>query len=268
MFRSRAILSTVALVLLTAPTSALAQGMDLTLFVGAASPIYADRLTFRASVPSLPGVAITSPETPELRANGGLVFGGALAFELGILGIEGRLDSTEVGLDLSGGRYDFRGTSFPFDGLTASIGVGDGRFDADRLHLLSANVRLRTPGPIGIVASGGLSYLNEVVINGSAPVAVQVAGLALPSIQSRLRLRAVPGESGSRVGVNGGAGLRIGGGRLALLGEVRVFYFRDFELRVDVDNAPAALRDVLDGMAPIRFEPVIVNAQGGIVLRF
>jgi hypothetical protein len=34
-----------------------------------------------------------------------------------------------------------------------------------------------------------------------------------------------PGESEQRLGLNGGAGLRIGGSRVALMAEVRVFYF-------------------------------------------
>jgi hypothetical protein len=266
MFRPLPIIPVILLTLLL-PTAAFAQG-DLTVFLGAAYPVYDDRLTLRPSVPSLPGVAVSAASTPELRANGGLVFGAALAFELGILGIEGRLDSTEVGLDLTAGQYDVRGTTVPFQGLTGNIQIGAGHFDADRLHLLSINARLRTPGPVGLVASGGLSYLPEIVMNGSVPLSANLAGIALPAIAPRLRLRAAPGESDSRVGLNGGAGIRIGGKRMALMAEARVFYFRDFELRFDVDGAPGFLADLLDGLAPITFEPVIVNAQAGLVFKF
>lgn len=253
---------------LATPVPASGQGGDFTIFVGGAYPVYDERLTLRPSVPSLPGVDVTVEGSPELRANGGLVFGGALAFELGILGIEGRLDATDIGFDLTGARYDLRADATPIGGLAASITIGNGRLDADRLYLLSLNARLRTPGPIGIFASGGLSYLPGVDITGSAPFSVDVGGISLPGASPRVRLRAAPGESDHRFGLNGGAGLRVGGSRVAVMGEVRVFYFQDYRLRFGVDGAPDELNDVLDDLAPISFDPVIVNAQAGLVLRF
>jgi hypothetical protein len=242
--------------------------VDLTLFLGGAYPIYDERLTLRPSAPSISGVEVSVTGTPEIRADGGPVFGGALAFEFGVFAIEGRLDATSVGFDLTGARYDLRATQPPFQGLTGSITVGDGRLDADRFAILSANARLRTPGPIGLVVSGGLSYLPDVTITGSVPLSVEIGGLSpLPGLEPRLRLRAAPGESGHRVGVNGGAGIRVGS-RVAFMAEVRVFYFSEFELQFDVENAPDLVAELVQGVAPVRFEPVIVNAQAGLVLRF
>jgi hypothetical protein len=122
-----------------------AQGFDLTFFVGRAFPTYDERLTLRPSTPALPGVDISVQGSPLIEADGGPVFGGALAFEFGVLGIEGRLDATDVGLAITGARYNLRGTRPPFDGLTANITVSDGSLDADRIPLLSVNARLRTP---------------------------------------------------------------------------------------------------------------------------
>jgi hypothetical protein len=257
----------VVLALLAVTSPAFAQG-DVTSFLGGAYPVYDDRLTLRPSIPSLPDADVTVTGTPELRTNGGLVFGGAVAFEAGIIGIEGRLDATEVGFDLTGARYDVRATAPPFEGLTAAVTVGDGHFDADCLYLLSLNVRLRTPGPIGLVASGGLSYLPDVTITGAVPLSVQISGLPALPITPQVRLRVAAGESEQRFGLNGGAGLRIGGSRVALMAEIRVFYFRDYELRFDVDDAPDIVGDLLDGINAIRFEPVIVNAQAGLVFKF
>jgi len=258
-----------AAVAMAAAPHAFAQGGDLTVFVGRAYPVYDERLTLRPSVPSLPGADITVTGTPELRAAGGLVAGAALAFELGVLGIEGRLDSTGIGFDVTGARYDLRTSAPPFQGLTGAVVIGDGRLDADRLNLLSLNARLRTPGPVGLVASGGFSYLPDVSISGSVPLSAQIVGLPVfSSLDAPLRLRAAPGESNHRFGVNGGAGLRIGGRWVALMAEVRAFYFREYELRFGVDGAPALVTDLLDGLAPVRFEPVIVNAQAGLVFRF
>jgi len=254
--------------ILGAVESARAQGGDLTLFVGAAYPVYDERLTLHPSAPSLPGTEITVTGNPELRAAGGLVAGGALAFELGVLGIEGRLDSTALGFDWTGARYDVRAISPIFQGITGTVIVGDGEFDAKRVNLLSINARLRTPGPVGLVASGGFSLLPDVTITGSVPLVAQLSGVPIVGTAPRLRLTAAPGESDHRFGVNGGAGLRVGGSRVAVQGEVRVFYFREYELRFAVDDAPEIVGELLEEVAPVRFEPVIVNAQVGLVFKF
>ena len=243
--------------------------VDLTLFLGRAYPVYDERLTLRPSAPSLPGVDIDVTGEPVIRADGGPVLGGALAFELGVLGLEARVDGTEVGFDFSGARYDLRATQPPFTGVSGSVTLGNGRFDANRLYLVSGNVRLRTPGPIGLVASGGLSLLPDVTITGSVPVSLDLAGLSvLQGAAPRLHLRAAPGESEHRIGVNGGAGLRVGGGRLALLVEVRGFYFREYDLRFEVEGAPDFAARLLETTDVVRFRPVIVNGQAGLVFKF
>lgn len=257
------------LVWLAAAAPVRAQGLDVTLFVGAAYPVYDERLTLRPSTPAFPGLDVTVAGDPELRADGGLAFGGAIAFELGIFGIEGRVDATDVGFDLRGARYDFRATEPPFAGVTGSLTLGNGRFDTERLYLLSGNLRLRTPGPVGLVVSGGLSVLPDITISGSVPLSLDISGIpSLPGVEPRLQLRAAPGESEHRIGVNGGAGLRIGGSRVALMAEVRAFYFREYELRFAVEDSPGVVEALLDNVAPVRFEPVVVNAQAGLVFRF
>lgn len=258
----------VAALWLALPSSARAQGGDITLFVGRAFPTYDERLTLRPAAPSIPGLDVTVAGDPAIRADGGLVFGGAVAFELGVLGIEGRLDATDVGFDVRGARYDVRVTQPPFQGVTGSVTVGDGRLDADRLYLLSGNVRLRTPGSTGLVVSGGVSLLPDITISGSVPFAMQIGGVAVPGIEPRLRLRAAPGESGRRLGLNGGAGVRIGGSRTALLIEARAFYFREYELRFDGEGVPELLQPLVNDLGPVRFDPVIVNVQAGLMIRF
>ena len=267
-FNRRRVLAVAILAWLALPPEAFGQ-VDITLFLGRAYPVYDERMTLRPSAPSLPGVDINVTGEPVIRADGGPVLGGALALELGVLGIEARVDGTEVGFDFSGARYDLRATQPPFTGLSGSVTLGSGRIDANRLYLVSGNVRLRTPGPIGLVASGGLSLLPDVTITGSVPVSLDLAGVSvLQGAAPRLHLRAVPGESAHRLGVNGGAGLRVGGGRLALLVEVRGFYFREYDLRFAVEGAPDFAARLLESTDVVRFRPVIVNGQAGLVFRF
>lgn len=269
-FKTAGIMRTGCAVIALLGTSgrAAAQGFDLTLFVGRAFPIYDERLTLRPSTPTVPGIDISAVGQPVIKADGGAVFGGALAFEVGILGIEGRLDATDVGLEVTGARYNLRGTAPPFEGLTASVTISDGRFDADRIPLWSANLRIRTPGPVALVASGGLSFLSGITVTGSIPLRVEVPGVpAPPGFDPRLTLRAVPGQSEHRWGVNGGAGLRIGG-RVALIGEMRVFYFRDYELRFEAVNGAEILDELVSHLSITRFEPVFINAQAGVTFKF
>jgi hypothetical protein len=257
-----------ALMVLAGSGRAAAQGVDFTFFIGRAFPVYDERLALRPPTPTVPGADVTVTGSPLIEADGGPVVGGALAFEWGILGLEGRLDATDLALDLTGARYDVRATQPPFTGLTGSITVSDGRFDADPIMLLSANARLRTPGPVALVVSGGLSFLPELAVTGTVPLRVEIPGLPVPpGFEPELTLRAVPGQSDHRWGVNGGAGLRIGG-RVALMGEIRAFYFREHELRFDVDNDLGILDALLDRLASVRFDPVFVNAQAGVTFRF
>jgi hypothetical protein len=250
-------------------TPGFAQGLDVTLFAGRAYPVFDDRLTLRPGAPAAAGLDVTVVGAPEIRADGGLVFGGAAAFELGIVGIEGRLDATNVAFDVTGARYDLRGTVAPFEDVTGSITIGDGRLQASRMHLLSLNLRVRTPGAVGLQASGGLSYLPDVSVTGSVPLGLQLPGfISVPGVEPRLRLEAVPDEPANRIGGNVGVGLRAGGPRLALLAEVRGFFFRAYALRFGVDGAPGIANEIVRSIDTIRFEPVIVNAQAGLIFRF
>jgi hypothetical protein len=86
-------------------------------------------------------------------------------------------------------------------------------------------------------------------------------------LDASLTIRGVPGQSQHRWGVNGGAGVRIGG-RVALVGEVRVFYFREYELRFTAENDLGVLDGLAAGLGPVRFDPVFVNAQVGVSFRF
>jgi len=251
-----------------APTPARAQGGDVTLFLGTAYPLDRERFTLRPSTPSIPGADVTVTGDPALRAGGGLVVGGAAAVELGVLGIEGRLDTMTLTFDLSGARYELRGNAPPFQGLTAAVTIGDGELDSNRIKIFSINARLRTPGLVSLVASGGFSYLPDVAFEGTVPIAVQAFGIPVSSDRTRLRLAVSRGDSTHRYGINGGAGLRIGGPHLAVIGEVRAFYFKDYELRFDAGNAPAIASDLLQQIPAITFDPIIVNANAGLVLRF
>jgi len=257
---------TVALGLGTAlltPMRALAQGGDVTFFGGYAYPTYSQQFVFRTpTIPSLPGAEIQPEGDLVLDAKGGPVFGAAAAFELGgFFAIEGRFDSTAIELESSGVRYTVSGA------LSGAVTIGDGPIDVDRLNLLSLNLRLRTPGVVSFVASGGFSYLPKFSVAGSIPLRVEVAGATIPSLEVPLRLVIAPTESQHRFGVNGGVGLRV---RMApnasIVGELRGFYFKQYELVAEADDP--LLGDLVAGFQTVRFDPIVVNGVVGVSFSF
>src|ERR1043166_6199078 len=128
----------IALTVLAVPRPALA-GWDLLFFLGRAFPKSDSRLTFPLPPPSIPGVGVTVTGTPKLETAGGVTFGGAIAAEAGVIGIEGRFDSPKIGFNLPGPRYDLVAVEPPFAGASATVVLSDARFDIERLHLWSAN---------------------------------------------------------------------------------------------------------------------------------
>lgn len=255
------------IIILATSSRGFAQSVDLTLFLGRAYPVFDERLRFAPSLPALPRVSVTEQGQLDIVTEGQAVFGAALGVDFGVLGIEGRLDATDVGFRVTGTRYELFATA-PVTTREGSITIGAGRLEADRFGLLSINARIRTPGTVAFVASGGLSFLSGVAIEGSLPVAVELGNTMVSGGNARLHLIAAPDEPEHRWGINGGAGLRIGGRHVALMADARVFYFREFELRFAALEGPDLLNAVVTGISVVRFEPVLVNAQAGIVFRF
>jgi len=257
-----------ALLVLAMPSPA-AAGWDLLLLLGRAYPTLDDRLTFGIPPPSISGVEVTVTGDPRVEADGGLTLAAALTVEAGVLGLEGRIDSVDLAFDVTGARFDLAGVEPPVTGLTGSLTLADGRLDVERLNVLSLNLRVRTPGPVGLVASGGVSYLPSFTVGGSVPVTVVVnSPLGDLTAVPRLGLMASPDESEHRVGVNAGAGLRAGGDRIAVVGEARVFVFREYELRFVATDETGFADELVTSFAPVRVRPLIVTAQAGLLIRF
>lgn len=257
-------LASAAFLILALPAVAAAD-WDLMVFGGRSYPTHEERLVIRIpDVPSLPGLDVTAQGTPEIRGKGGPVFGGALASD-GVFGIEGRLDLVSLDLEFSGARYDLAFSPPVFGVSTGSVTIGESVLEVDRLKIFSVNARLKTPGPIGVLVSGGLSYLPGFEVSGTVPVGFQLGstgGLGQPT----LRVRIDPEESDNSFGVNGGAGIRLGG-RVGVFAEARVFYFKSYELSLEFDDAQPLVNQLLDEVDTVRFRPLIVNAVVGLSIR-
>lgn len=250
------------------PGTVAADGWDLSVFGGLAYPTYEQRFTVRTpTIAPLPGLVITPRGDLTIDGKGGTVFGAAACYEVGILGIEARFDSTAIDIRTSGLTYDLSYTSPTLPTVTGSLSIEAGPLETDRLSLLSLNLRLRTPGPVAFVASGGFSYLPDFTVTGTTPVRLSVDGLPAFGTTTAVGLRVSPTESGHRFGVNGGAGLRFGiAPNVSLFGEGRVFYFSEYELTIDVDDP--RLEELAGTVEQARFRPIVVNVVGGVVFSF
>ncbi len=242
-------------------------GWDLSVFGGASFPTYEQRFVVR--LPTVPPLGVVIQPTGDLiiDAKGGSVFGAAICREVGVLGIEGRFDSTGIELRTSGFAYALSVSAPPLPPISGTLSVAPGPLQTDRLRLLSLNLRLRTPGPVSLVASGGFSYLPDFAVTGSTPVQLTIGGIPAFDTTGTFRLRLAPTESSHRFGVNAGAGLRFKiAPRLSLFGEGRVFYFKEYELSIEVDDP--RLQYLVSAIEEPRFRPVVVNAVGGLVFSF
>jgi hypothetical protein len=245
---------------------------DVTVYGGLALPTYEQTFTFGVSIPQLPGVDITPAGDLTLTASGGPVFGGSLGWQAGLFGAEGRVDTAGIDIETGGIRFDLAIPGFPPDrGPLGSIVIGDGSFDLKRLVVLSVNGRLRTPGPVGVLVSGGLSYLPHLEATGAVPISLEFAALpALPELAASLRLVALPSQKDYAFGGNVGGGVVVRlSPRVSLLVEGRLFAFRDFELGYEwEDGAVPGLDDLLGRLPTATFTPVYFHGAAGLAFSF
>lgn len=269
-----------ALALGLAAAQARAGEVELALGVGVSLPRFQQTLRFdpAASEPSVPGVSLRSTGPLELDANGGLALAGGLTwFFAGGLGLEARVDSVAADLEARGAIYDVsvvavRGVP-SFD---ARLTLGAENLQLDSVHPISLNLRLRTPGPVRLSLSGGVSYLNAIQVQGALAGSLSSSlPIPLPPVRVALAAVAPPGEDKGQFGLNAGAGLQLGlGGPLSLQGEVRAFAFKERTLTWSALGVPANVveealqQELLGRLEPIRFEPLFWSATAGIALRF
>ena len=260
-----------------------AGGFELGIHAGPALPSYEQSFRYdpgTVTVP-VPGVTLTQTGTFGLEAEGGVSFGASVAFMAGIIGLEGRLDTADLEIATQPGTYDVRADlPPPLPDATTSLAIGGGPANLERIYPLSLNLRLRTPGPVGFVVSGGLSYLPSLRLDTTQTVGLGVTGIVGGRLDvARLRLRAEVApqdEDDGRMGVNLGAGLRLAlGPRVALTLEARAFRFQEQTLNWGRDDdgplspiESALLREVQARLAPVEFSPTFYQGTAGLALAF
>jgi hypothetical protein len=261
-----------------------ASGWEVQGLVGFSAPTYSQ--TFRWSpppLPSLPGVEIEQSGTFDLEATGGLAVSGSLTwFATGGVGLEARIDTGDVSLETRNARFSVRvPLPAPLPDIDTELDLEPAVVDLERVTPLSLNLRLRTPGPIALNLSGGVSYLPSLEVAVVQPLSLGVRGLdtALGRLDlGEVSIRAAAAEetSRSRVGANLGVGLQIRlSDSVSLALDARGFLFPERQLVWSAApdrplNAAEQLvvDEVLRELQPIDFSPTLINATAGLAISF
>ena len=270
---------------LAAPALAGGAELELAGYAGYTFPFYSQTFAYDSGpvdIP-IPGVAIQQGGEFHLEASGGLLFAGGLTFyATDGFGLEVRLDSADMSVEMPSNTYSVRvDLPQPFDPVLADLELERAAADLKALTPWSFNLKLRSGGEsLRFTASGGLSRLGSVEFAVDQQVALGVVAVNLDTNEleiATIRLRGSSStESESSWGGNLGLGIQIGlGERGALILEGRGFYFpkRTFTWEpLDAEALPplqdALLRRLLERLDPIEFKPWWLQATIGVAIRF
>lgn len=254
--------------------------LELALHGGLTYPFYEQSFSFDPGPLRAGGFAtIEQRSSFLLDARGGLALGAHAAIGLlGPLGIEARVDTADIDVRTRGATYNVRvDLPAPLPDLAEDVSLGAGTVDVDRVHPVSANVRLQLGRRGGVALSGGVSWLPRLDFTARQSVGVaglpQLTGLEIARVE--VAAQAVPREEGGRLGGNLGAAVRIPlRGRVSLEVEARGFLFPEHRLvwqRTDSGSIPFVDDVVIDGLAEkleeVEFNPTFFQAVAGIVVR-
>lgn len=268
------------------PLAATAGGVELAGYVGPSLPFYEQSFRYDPGTVTIPvpGISLRQDGVFGLSAQGGLAVGGGLTWYFaGPAGLEARVDTARIDVQTLGARYNVRlDLPEPFPPISTDVDLGSGNVSPETLTPLSLNLKLRTPGTLRFVLSGGVSYLPSLALT-----VRQTVGLGVTSFDGTrstidiatfaLRAEAQPeGEGQSRLGFNVGGGLQIGiGAHVSLVAEGRYFYFQKQTLNWSRASTRALsaleetfLREVEKRLEPVTFNPAFFQATGGIAVTF
>jgi hypothetical protein len=209
----------------------------------------------------------------DLELGGGLTVSGALTWRFSdSLGLEARIDSAEVELQVTGGRVSGNlGDLLP--GLPSIPISGDlaGETRIDRLTPVSLNLQIGVGGSARFVVSGGVSYIPATTVAATVHLRLgidDVPGLPPLTLPGASVTAAATLEGG--IGGNLGLGLRVPvGSHVALLFDARAFGFPKRELQWGSGSGSSAIEEALaEALDPIEFQYGYFQATGGLAFTF
>jgi hypothetical protein len=261
--------------MLSIPVAAASAGeVELAVQVGRALPFYKQSFALDPGDIVPPDLPISTTGAFDLELSGGLTFSGALSWRFaGAVGLEARVDSAEVELEVTGGRVSSDlGDLVP--GLPSIPISGDlsGETSIDRLTPVSVNLQLCFGKEVRFVVSGGASYIPATTVAATVHARLGVTDIpGLPPITLPGLSVAAAATLEGGFGGNAGAGLRIGvSPHVALAVEGRAFSFPTRELRWGPGSGrPSPIEEALaEALDPIEFRYGFFQATAGLAITF
>lgn len=259
-----------AAVLACAARPAAAGDVEVTGQVGASLPFYSQsfRVDPNTWVPA--GVPVSASGAFGLDASGGLSAAGGVAwFFSKSLGLEARVDSAGVDLEVTGGDVTAGGGGLP-PALGLGVAIG-GEAQLDRLTAFSLNLRLRSTGRVRVFASAGLSYLPATGAEAAVRLEAQLRLPGLPPVSLPALGVSARGNLASAVGGNVGVGVDLALSRqAALVVEGRGFLFPSRQLEWGPSGGGSSPLEtaLAAALEPIDLRPGFFQLTGGLALRF
>jgi hypothetical protein len=268
-----AVICVLATVLGASGAPASAGEVELAVQVGRSLPFYEQSFALNPGDFVPPGYPIETSGGFNLELGGGLTLSGALTWRFSdVIGLEARVDSAEVELEVTGGRVSGDlGDLVP--GLPSIPVSGDlsGETQIDRLTPVSLNLQVGVGDQVRFVISGGASYIPATTL--AATVHVRLGASDIPGLPPitlpGLSVTAAATLDGG-FGGNLGAGLRIAvSPQVAFVVEGRAFGFPTRELHWGSGSGSSAIEDALaDALDPIEFQYGFFQATGGLAITF
>jgi hypothetical protein len=257
---------------------------EASLFAGLTVPTYEQTFQYDPGslIPPIPGISIRQEGVFALDAKGGLAAGGALAyFPSKAFGFELRLDTVSADVDVSGVKFTASVTlPPPLPPLSSSVDLTKGQMEVNRLTPISLGVKLRSPGPLRVSASGGVSYLPTLRATLEQTIGIGIPSLRVPSLDlTTLSITAEgePTDGGSAWGWHVGAGIEVPVGKtVAVVVDARFFRYGKQLLTWsatagDHPLSPAEerlLEIARERLPPVEFNPTFFQATAGLAIRF
>jgi hypothetical protein len=270
--------------------STYAGSVEVAVHVGQAFPFYEQTFVYDPgsttfNIPGLTSVALRQDGGFELEGSGGSALGGSVTYYLApSVGLEARLDTAAIDIETRGAQYHVTADlPSPLPDLSTNVSLDGGTFDIERLRPLSLNLKLRTPGRVAFVASGGVSYLPTVRATAEQPIGLGATGFdpatgGFNVATVRFRAAALPedDDSSRRIGGNAGLGVLVGlGENLSMSLEGRGFLFPKHRLDWQpVLGGPLSfleqplLEQIRNRIDAVEFNPTFFQATIGLALRF
>ena len=262
-----------SLILGLSASTAAADGFEIAVQVGRSLPFYEQSFALNPDQIVPPDVPVNTSGGFDLELGGGLTFGGAVTWRFtDSVGLEARLDSAKVELEVTGGTVTADiGDLVP--GLPSIPVSGEitGETEIDRLSPVSLNLQFAAGEKVRFVISGGASYIPSTTV--AARVGVRL-GADIPGLPELTLPTVTVGAAATLdggLGGNLGVGLRVPvASGVSLVFDARAWGFPKRELQWGPGGGESsALEEALaEALDPIEFQYGFFQASGGLAFTF